>query len=61
MADKLKVQERIEGKTPNGGAYSIAYYQDEYGDPIEKSKATMVEIVEYDNNDNHVARTYGAL
>ena len=29
--------EREEGKTPNGGDYSVAYYYDEDGNPVESA------------------------
>lgn len=54
-------QERADGSTPNGGAYSIVYYQDDDGQPADKTKATRVEIVEYDSRDNDIGRTYGIL
>lgn len=43
-----KEPERREGPTPNGGAYSIAYFRDN-GD---------MEIVEFDANDREIFRTY---
>lgn len=40
-------QERREGPTPNGGAYSIASYFSDAGVPAAKEDARLVEIVEY--------------
>ena len=45
-----KAPERREGPTPNGGAYSIAYYHDD----------GRMEIVEFDAADKAIHRTYGA-
>lgn len=39
--------ERIEGPTPNGGDYAIAYYQDENGELVDKDKASQVTIAEF--------------
>ena len=50
--------ERKDGPTPNGGAYSIVYFQDEQGNPVEKEQATKMEAVEFDAADNQVFRTY---
>lgn len=54
----MKTFERNEGKTPNGGAYSIAYFFDEEKKPCIKEKAWFIEIHEYDNNDNLIYRSY---
>ena len=43
---------RVEGPTPNGGAYMIIFSH-RHGDE------TQVEITEYDENDEPVFRTYG--
>ena len=51
----------MEGPTPHGGAYSIAYYQDERGEAADKVVAVKVEIVEFDAQDRPVWRTYGDL
>lgn len=56
-----ETSERIEGPTPNGGAYAIAYYRGEDGNPTVKAEAHSVEIVEYDKEGNAVHRTYGQL
>lgn len=54
-------EERSNGPTPHGGAYSIAYYRDAAGNPASKEVAAQVEIVEYDSRDNVIWRTYGIL
>lgn len=40
--------ERVDGPTPNGGAYCIAYFHDN----------GAMEIVEFDANDQVIQRTY---
>ena len=45
-----KCQIRIDGPTPNGGAYSIAYYYDKNGNPCDVSTGILGQIVEYDKN-----------
>ena len=45
-----KPPERREGPTPNGGAYSIAYYLAD----------GSMEIVEFDAKDQAIHRTYSA-
>lgn len=59
MADPTT--QRIEGPTPGGGAYAVAAYRDAAGDPAPKSRATRVEITEFDADGQAVARTYGTL
>ena len=43
-----KPPERVDGPTPNGGAYAIAYFRDN----------GSMEIVEFDADDNVLHRTY---
>lgn len=50
--------ERREGPTPNGGAYSIMYYRDADGTPVEKSEATQAEAIEFNAADEQIFRTY---
>ncbi|MCC2672370.1 MAG: hypothetical protein K0Q72_4842 [Armatimonadetes bacterium] len=52
---------RSDRPTPNGGAYSIAYFTDEDGNPAPKSQASRVEIHEMDANGESIFRTYGNL
>lgn len=49
---------RIDGPTPNGNAYSEAYFTNDAGDLVGESDATNVEIVEFDLSGNVVFRTY---
>ena len=53
--------ERIDGATPNGGAYAIAYWLDQDGSPTDKASAAACEVVEYDRSDNAIFRTYATL
>ena len=55
----MSTEERIDGATPAGGTYSIAYFKDDSGRPIEKSKASMMEIVEFNEKNEAIMRTYG--
>jgi hypothetical protein len=56
MADETST--RINEPTPNGGAYSIAYWKDADGNPTTKDKAVAVEIHELDRQDQSIFRTY---
>lgn len=56
-----KTSERRDGPTPNGGAYSIAYYRDASGKPATKDKAVEIEIVEYAADGREVVRTYAVI
>jgi hypothetical protein len=48
LAEAIKKPERIEGPTPNGGAYAIAYTHDD----------GSMEIVEFNALGEEIARTY---
>lgn len=50
--------ERVEGPTPNGGAYAVIVYLGEDGDQAEKEQAAAAEVVEYDEQDEAIFRTY---
>lgn len=51
-------QERLDVSTPAGGEYSIAYYKDADGNLVEKEDAVAMEIVEFDEEDEAIRRTY---
>lgn len=53
-----KFSERVDGQTPSGGQYSIAYWQDANGEPTLKENAVRAEIVEYLEGGKEVARSY---
>ncbi len=54
-------QTRTEGPTPNGGAYSIAYWFDDNNNPVDKEQAQKAEIIEFSNNGQQISRTYAFL
>ena len=54
-----ETQTRIEGPTPNGGAYAITYWLDMFGSPVDKSEYARFEIVEYDETGEQIFRSYG--
>jgi hypothetical protein len=56
-----ETSQRTEGPTPNGGAYAIAYFRDENGDPTTKDQAHSVEIVEYNEKGEAIHSTFGYL
>ncbi len=56
-----KTEERRDGPTPHGGAYAIARFIDDAGNPTTKDQATQVEICEYDQAGECIFRTYGRL
>lgn len=58
MADTERVELPKGDRGPNGGVVSIIYYQDDQGDPVDKSKATRAEILEFNSQDQVVGRTY---
>jgi uncharacterized protein (UPF0333 family) len=53
--------ERIDQPTLHGGAYSIAYFSDDKGNPVMKGQATQVEIVEYSKDGIELFRTHGFI
>lgn len=48
---------RVEGPTPHGGAYSIAYFLDELHKPCPKPDASFVRVIEYAKDGTEVAST----
>lgn len=57
-ATTRNTEERIDEATPNGGVYSIAYFQDVNGNPTVKSEAKKIETVEFDKDDNPIFRSH---
>jgi hypothetical protein len=43
--------------TPNGD-WSLAYFKDKDGNPVDKSKAASIEVIEFDTKGSEVFRTY---
>lgn len=54
-------EERIDGATPAGGAYTIARYYDVSGAPAPRSRAQRVTFTEYDSDDVAIASTSGTI
>lgn len=54
-------RERLDGPTPNGGVYAIAFFFDKAGNPTTKDKAVRIEICEYNERDECIFRTHGRL
>jgi hypothetical protein len=52
-----ETSERVDGPTPAGGAYSVAYFSDKGGKPCGKSSASRIDIVEFDRRGNELLRT----
>lgn len=51
--------ERRDEPTPRGGVYSIIYFQDADGNPVEQpADVVKAEVIEYDAQDNEIFRTY---
>lgn len=57
----MATTETRTGPTPNGGVRSEAMYRDAAGNPVDKSEAYHVEILEFDAAGAVVGRTYAAL
>ncbi len=50
--------ERLEGPTPNGGAYGMIYYFDDNNNAVTKENATKAMGCEYDKDDNMINETW---
>lgn len=50
---------KVEGKTPNGGAYSEIYFFDKDGNAIDETKADRAVIRECTENGDLIAETWG--
>ena len=44
--------------TPAGGTRSTIYYLDKNRKPVDKKKAVLGEIIEFDETGKEIARTY---
>lgn len=53
--------ESREGPTPNGGVRSTIVYLDIDNQPADKADAVACVIIEYDDNDDELMRTYGII
>jgi len=50
--------ERVEGPTPAGGAYALAYFYDDARNSVPKEQSTGMEIQEFDDDGRMIHRTY---
>lgn len=57
----VRFTERVDGLTINGGAYSIAYYYDQQGNPCRREDAASVNIIEYSEDGMRINETYATL
>lgn len=53
--------EKTIGRTPSGGAYAVAYYYDNEGNPCPKAQAARVNIIEYSEDGKRLNETYAVL
>jgi hypothetical protein len=51
--------ERHDKPTPNGGAYSIAFFYDKDRQPCSKQQAVFINIVEYAQDGSRINEVYG--
>lgn len=58
MNTKTKFYQRVDEPTPSGGAYSIMYFFSNDKTPTNRKNAKFVEVVEYDDEDNEINRSY---
>lgn len=57
----MRTVERINRKTPNGGAYSEIHYLDDNKRACDKAHATVVRIRECKTDGTLVQETYGRV
>lgn len=55
----MATYKRIDGKTPNGGAYSEIFFFDEAGNSVDEEKAVRLVIRECAENGDLIAETWG--
>lgn len=55
----MATHKKIEGKTPNGGAYSEIFFFDEGGNSVDEEKAVRLVIRECAKNGDLIAETWG--
>jgi hypothetical protein len=53
--------ERVDGPTPHGGAYTVAYYADAEGNPAPKTRAARAEVHEFTEAGKRVHTAYAVL
>ncbi len=50
--------EKINKPTPNGGLYAVVFFKDKNHNPCTKEEAIHYEIIEYNEFDEPIFRTY---
>ena len=50
---------KVEGRTPNGGAYSEIFYFDKDGNAVDETRAVRFVIRECTENGELIAETWG--
>lgn len=55
----METFKKIDGPTPNGGAYAVIYFKDKNGRPCSEKDSVSFEISEFDEQGNSIFRTYG--
>ena len=58
-ARDIATSERIDGRTPSGGDYSVIIFLDDKMDVVDSSVATKCVICEYANDGKLVSETFG--
>jgi hypothetical protein len=53
--------ERHDKPTPNGGAYSIAFFYNKNKHPCSKERAVFINIVEYASDGSRINEVYGYI
>ena len=57
----MATHKKINGKTPNGGAYSEIYFFDDNGNSVDESKATRCVIRECAENGELLNEVWGIV
>ena len=58
--EKIYTETRVH-KTPAGGVKSVLFYFDDHWNPVDRDKATVVDIHEYDEDGRLIKTTIGRI
>lgn len=61
QTDVIGDEERVDGRTPHGGAYSIAHYLDGNMRPCKKDVAEYISISEYTEDGEFINSVLGYI